>query len=383
MARAWTLISISDRRQYGGNLGYLNEIEKAYPYDSSVGNHLRIAVGDLIFVRDRQKVFGMARIERIETSKGEKTRLRCPDCGTPAIKERRRLTPKWRCKSGHTFAQATREYVDVTAFRAHYANTFVDLGGDVSVGDLKGAAPKPNDQASIEEVDASLLGEKIVAAGSAAGVMLAEHLQATRPDRDGYQVREEALTQYGEETFKPAFGDTRKRINRSILLRRGQRTFRKKLIRRYGPACLISGCALMDIVEAAHIWPYRGEKDNHPDNGLLLRADLHTLFDLDLLGINPEGWIVRLHPDARLAGYDRFDRFRLRIETGRGPPITLEFLCAESRWLGQSNPLKEMNQRPSALQAEVLVIGFAALWLIIADQVEGIPSGNYCREVPQ
>jgi HNH endonuclease len=35
----------------------------------------------------------------------------------------------------------------------------------------------------------------------------------------------------------------------------------------------------LDILEAAHISPYRGEEDNHPENGLLLRADLHTLFD--------------------------------------------------------------------------------------------------------
>ena len=32
--------------------------------------------------------------------------------------------------------------------------------------------------------------------------------------------------------------------------------------------------------------PYRGTKDNHPDNGLLLRADIHTLFDLDMIGID-------------------------------------------------------------------------------------------------
>lgn len=50
-------------------------------------------------------------------------------------------------------------------------------------------------------------------------------------------------------------------------------------------------------MEAAHICPYRGEQDNHPANGLLLRADIHTLFDLDLLGINPDGLQVELHPD--------------------------------------------------------------------------------------
>jgi putative restriction endonuclease len=56
---------------------------------------------------------------------------------------------------------------------------------------------------------------------------------------------------------------------------------------RYGWKCLISGCEVVDVLEAAHVRPYRGVGDNHPSNGVLLRSDLHTLFDLDLLGIDP------------------------------------------------------------------------------------------------
>jgi putative restriction endonuclease len=33
---------------------------------------------------------------------------------------------------------------------------------------------------------------------------------------------------------------------------------------------------------------YRGMKDNDPSNGLLLRTDIHTLYDLNLLGIEPD-----------------------------------------------------------------------------------------------
>jgi hypothetical protein len=42
---------------------------------------------------------------------------------------------------------------------------------------------------------------------------------------------------------------------------------------------VISGCRTPAVLEAAHISRYLGEKDNHPTNGLLLRADLHTLFE--------------------------------------------------------------------------------------------------------
>jgi HNH endonuclease len=43
------------------------------------------------------------------------------------------------------------------------------------------------------------------------------------------------------------------------------------------------------------IRPYRGDHDNDPKNGLLLRTDLHTLFDLNLLGIKPDTLTVIIH----------------------------------------------------------------------------------------
>jgi predicted restriction endonuclease len=52
---------------------------------------------------------------------------------------------------------------------------------------------------------------------------------------------------------------------------------------------VFTDCQVLDALEAAHIKPYRGESDNHPENGLLLRADIHTLFDLNLIGIEPKG----------------------------------------------------------------------------------------------
>jgi hypothetical protein len=41
-------------------------------------------------------------------------------------------------------------------------------------------------------------------------------------------------------------------------------------------------------LEAAHITPHLGPLTNHVTNGLLLRADLHTLFDCGLLAIDPD-----------------------------------------------------------------------------------------------
>lgn len=92
--------------------------------------------------------------------------------------------------------------------------------------------------------------------------------------------------------------DRRLLVERQIRERRGQGVFRNSLRNRYGDRCLITCCKVLAVLEAAHISPYRGEKDNHPENGLLLRTDIHTLFDLDLLGIEPTTLRVELHPEV-------------------------------------------------------------------------------------
>lgn len=104
---------------------------------------------------------------------------------------------------------------------------------------------------------------------------------------------------YGQEN-EPKYSatgiDSRTKVWLQIRQRRGQAAFRKKILDRYGSHCLATGCKILDILEAAHVMPYRGDSDHHPENGLLLRADIHTLFDLNLLGIEPESLEIRLHP---------------------------------------------------------------------------------------
>jgi len=96
--------------------------------------------------------------------------------------------------------------------------------------------------------------------------------------------------------------DARHRVLASIVRRRGQAEFRKALLAAYGGACSITGCTVTAILEAAHVHPYRGEQTNTVSNGLLLRADVHTLFDLGLLAVDSATMKVRVSP--KLAGTD-------------------------------------------------------------------------------
>lgn len=85
-----------------------------------------------------------------------------------------------------------------------------------------------------------------------------------------------------------------KEIKKDFQNRQGQPQFRKKLINAYNKCCAISGCDIEETLEAAHIIPYCLDKNNDVNNGLLLRADLHTLFDLNLIKINPDDYTIYL-----------------------------------------------------------------------------------------
>ena len=74
----------------------------------------------------------------------------------------------------------------------------------------------------------------------------------------------------------------------------------------------MTGCEILDVLEAAHIRPYRGLNDHNVQNGLLLRADVHTLFDLDLIGIHPDKLTVELNPLIK-SEYQKILPNRLKI----------------------------------------------------------------------
>ncbi len=88
--------------------------------------------------------------------------------------------------------------------------------------------------------------------------------------------------------------DERKRAFASKVLRPGQSIFRQRIIQAYEGRCVITGCNILTALEAAHIAPYCGPDSDHVSNGLLLRLDLHSLFDAFQLSIEPTEHRVKL-----------------------------------------------------------------------------------------
>lgn len=127
--------------------------------------------------------------------------------------------------------------------------------------------------------------------------------------------------------------DLRQRTAAQIVRRRGQLQFRRKLLDLYGGRCAISGCDAPDALEAAHIVGYLGPATNHPANGLLLRADLHTLFDLGLISIAAD-YTVLVSPSLMNTSYAEYANKSLLMPLEPEFHPSLEALAQHRGWAG-------------------------------------------------
>lgn len=162
--------------------------------------------------------------------------------------------------------------------------------------------------------------------GSAPTSFVLSRKQATADEALSAKIEQQFST---EGEFNPDdLSDARTRTLASIVRRRGQPQFRKQLLKAYQGRCAITACSLQQVLEAAHIHPYLGDETNVVSNGLLLRADVHTLFDLGLLWINPADLRIEISEVLRDSEYVSIEGRSLYIpenEAERPSRPALEF----------------------------------------------------------
>lgn len=154
-------------------------------------------------------------------------------------------------------------------------------------------------------------------------------------DRDATRARAVHGVNASEEAFDASDdADRREKTMQAIAVRRGQATFRAKLLEAYGGRCCVTGCDLKDALEAAHISPYRGEHSNHAQNGLLLRSDMHTLFDLGLFAVD-ESYRLILAPQLHKSeAYRDFSGKRLLLPSDENLQPSRGALAKHRAWSG-------------------------------------------------
>lgn len=132
------------------------------------------------------------------------------------------------------------------------------------------------------------------------GLTIARQLQRTNISP---QLIREERARYGEPT--------------TVLPRLGQGAFRVLVTDAYERHCAISGEKILPVLDAAHIKSYKEGGEHLITNGVLLRQDIHTLFDKGYLTITPE---YRVEVSRRLK--DEFDNGKEYFRF-QGQPISL------------------------------------------------------------
>ena len=161
-----------------------------------------------------------------------------------------------------------------------YRRTTVDLRQDYTIGcvilmdpfffDRQDWIPAPADfHANIVQGKTYDLRSGI---GEALWQMVLDRLQR-QPAASGL-VAESTPAMYGQPTL--------------VRSRLGQGTFRVLVTDIYQRRCAVTGEKALPVLEAAHIRPVSEGGLHRIDNGLLLRSDVHTLFDRGYVTITPQ-----------------------------------------------------------------------------------------------
>lgn len=296
--QAWSFKAIEQEDlRYWGNDGYHDDSSLFYRYDSFVANHKNVKNGDVVIITNRENVLGVSVIEKIETQDINKKRNKCihPDCNAKKILPRKTIKPEWRCDNGHEFDAPRVIFEPAIEFVAIYGNQFRELS-NITMSQLITETPRYNGQMSIQEVN---LQWAIDLVNPLSSVVL--DLEADEADE-----ADEAVPALLDE-------DQRQVIERHIKKRRGQKTFRDQLLKS-NPVCAVTGCMLVDILEAAHIDAYRNNSHNHISNGLLLRSDIHTLYDLNHLAIDPDKKTLHFSKKALSEKYSEYEGLKIGVK---------------------------------------------------------------------
>jgi putative restriction endonuclease len=100
--------------------------------------------------------------------------------------------------------------------------------------------------------------------------------------------------------------------SRLVTERKGQGNFRAIITTAYSNKCCITNETTPELLEAAHIQPYFDENSNHVKNGLLLRVDLHKLYDNGLLYID-ESFKIHISPEVKSEYYQKLNGTTIRL----------------------------------------------------------------------
>ncbi|SHN02048.1 HNH endonuclease [Cryptosporangium aurantiacum] len=289
-----------------------------YAYDSQVANSRRVTDGDLLIIRDNETVFGFGYIDFIRNELRPKLMNRCPACKKGGPEPRKTLRPRYHCTHCKAnFDEPDRISVEVTASEAHYSDTWTPIS--LAASDLEGVYLSHSRQNAIRPLDLAGLRDLLRRKSSMSAL---ESLAVGQPPKavelpGGHRVTK-------------------------VRVRKGQSGFRQELLRMHGNVCAISGPQPREALQAAHLYLYADSGKHDTAGGLLLRADLHLLFDNWRIAVDPSTWTVEVDPALyHFPHLHAFQGAKLQVSPSQAPnPEYLQehLASARARWAEEPNP---------------------------------------------
>lgn len=135
-----------------------------------------------------------------------------------------------------------------------------------------------------------------------------------------------------------ASDDEISKIQTWINQRKYQAQFRKNLLKVFDNKCPISYSKINDLLQAAHIYEHSKSRDNSSANGIVLRADLHILFDRNLLLIHPQKLTIHLHQDLLKSEYKIYQGHKIILRSDGSNP-SIKYLIDKWNLAGWVKPI--------------------------------------------
>jgi uncharacterized protein YjbI with pentapeptide repeats len=160
------------------------------------------------------------------------------------------------------------------------------------------------------------------------------HYQTNHYQTNHYRTKNNAEPEEFLELIKQRMGENGHfaSVSLAIAKRRGPSTLRQRLLEAYQGRCSMTDCEVEPILEVAFLQPNQPTQNSDPSNGLLLRADVHTLFDLHLIAIDPETLHIIVAPTLRNTTYGSLHQKPLRQATLAGFQPNQELLKLRLQW---------------------------------------------------
>lgn len=302
--RGWLLMTSDGGAAYNDQLG----IE--YVYDSKVQNYKNVQPGDPIALWDGSALLGISVVEAIENVPTTKTMLRCPVCTKTRVIPPTERRPVYRCANcTATFEVPETDTILVTRYTARYDAAWTALDRLLDRDQLLDFVLKRGSFNSIRELDWPAFQQALTGTTADRAV---ERIVGRVPDLSWPASSDPSIELV--HGFRHSL----------VRVRRGQRKFREHIFSSQGSVCAFTGAAPPRVLEAGHLYSYAQLGQHVEHGGLMLRRDIHRLFDDGLLSVEPGGQRIDVAPE--LADYPQYERLH-------GQELTVPLRDPQVEWL--------------------------------------------------